>query len=356
MTEHKADDERHENGEEIPSAGAEIDPSLLSSDVFANKWKTLGEWGTSWLSEQPPKRRWLLERKDESTNGRANPIGVLPMGKVGMLVAAGGVGKTMALAQLALAVATGREWFDAFITPSDGGRVLLALGEEDEDEVRRRMYNAARAMRLTDAHMKLAAERIVALPLAGTSVALTTTEGRSTSETPTLTDLRKRLADGPGWSLLILDPLSRFAGCDTEKDNAAATRFIEAAESLTKAPGSPTVLLAHHTNKVSRAGDSEASASDARGASGLTDGARWAASLVRSGDDRATFQVTKSNYALWGPPIVLVRDPDNGGALRAETRAEREARAAVATPDKQQATKIDGKNKPSIAPLPKGET
>jgi hypothetical protein len=282
-----------------------------NADPFADRWKTLGEWGSDWLSTPPPERRWLLER-------------VLPLGKVGMLVAAGGVGKTMALVQLALSVATGREWLDHFGTPNPG-HVLLALGEEDEGEIRRRMYNAACAMCLTDEQKRVAADRIVALPLAGTSVALTESDGRSTTESATLHALRKRL-DGAAhdWRLIILDPLSRFAGCDTEKDNNAATRFIEVVESLAMSKGGPTVLLAHHTNKASRLQESESTTANARGASALTDGVRWVANLDREGDGLAKIAVTKNNYELCGPSLTLVRM--DGGVLRAEKPAELEQR------------------------------
>lgn len=303
---------------------AKLLPAKLVPGPFESRWKTLGEWGADWFTQPPPRRRWLLEQSNAETNGNGSPVGVLPLGKVGMLVSAGGVGKTMALVQLALSVATGRKWLNAFDTPNPG-RVLIALGEEDEEEIRRRMYNAARAMSLTEGQLQMAAENIVALPLAGCSVPLVCSDGRTTSETEALVALRAKLSDRE-WRLIILDPLSRFAGGDTEKDNSAATRFVEAAESLAKSNGGPTVLLAHHTNKVSRTDDSSTSAAQARGASGLIDGVRWVANLDRFGDG-ARFEVTKSNYSkLSAEPVILVRDDDNSGALRVETKHEEKAR------------------------------
>jgi acetate kinase len=128
---------------------------------------------------------------------------------------------------------------------------------------------------------------------------------------------------------VILDPLSRFAGCDAEKDNAAATRFVAAIESLLKSPGTPSVLVAHHTSKTSRSKDATAvdeSVDDSRGVSALTDGVRWAARLTRLDDLLARFVVRKSNYSLQGTPVMLVRDSVNSGALRAERSDERDAR------------------------------
>lgn len=299
--------------------GALVEAAKPPPEPLDDVWKTLGQWAL--LTEAPPARRWLLERPDDETNGARN-VGVFPLGKVGMLVSAGGVGKTMALCQLALSIATGRKWFDHFHV-CQTGRVLLALGEEDREEIWRRMYQAAHAMRLTDAQLELASNNVVAMPLAGRSVALVEGSAGTTTATPMLEALRKRLDAEHGWRCIIMDPLSRFAGVDTEKDNSAATRFVEVAESLIRSPGGPSVLLAHHTNKTSRTDGSNVNAAHARGASGLTDGVRWVANLESSSADTVNFEVTKSNYAPYGPPVTLLRDGDHGGYLRVQTTAER---------------------------------
>ncbi len=286
-------------------------------------WRTLAEWNV--FGVEPPPRQWLLERPNPQTNG-ATRMGALQLGKTGLLVSPGGVGKTLALLQLAISVATGRPWLDHFTTPNPG-RVLIALGEEDADEIHRRAYSVARAMRLTDEQVALAGRNIVAMPLAGMHMAIVESAGGRTTETPMLDALRKKLGDGE-WRLVILDPLSRFAGGDTEKDNAAATRFVEAIESLAKMGGRPSVIVAHHTSKPPR-GDGKparASANDARGASGLIAGVRWVANLesVKGG---AQLTITKSNYAANEDDVLhLTRDFDQGGYLRALTPEERKRR------------------------------
>lgn len=280
-------------------------------------WRPLGAAGH--LHSAPLPRRWLLTRPNDFAPELA-PVGVLQRGKVGFLVAEGGAGKTIALIQLSLSVATGRRWLDFFgCVP---GRVCIALAEEDHDEMHRRFYALAKAMRLTDAQIAQADDNIVAVPLSGISARFLMPNG---DRAPFLAELKRRLDDGRGpWSLIILDPLSRFAGADTEKDNAAATMFIEAAESLLSVPGAPSVLIAHHTNKLSRTEGAglAAKAGNARGASALTDGARWACELQSRGDDGARLTVTKSNYASQGQPLDLIRDGDQGGYLRVATPAE----------------------------------
>lgn len=278
-------------------------------------WRTVGDRAS--LKTVPVPRQWLLMRPDDETNGMGNPIGVLPMGKTGLLVAQGGSGKTIALIQLAISVATGRKWLDHYVVPKPG-RVLLALAEEDGEELDRRIHDLAYAMRLTDEQRWLVEQNVVALGLSGEVTSLVTQDGRETVETDVLTYFRRRLAEGE-WSLVVLDTLTRFAGGDTEKDSAQATRFIQAVESLCKAPGSPTVLVAHHTNKVSRVEGAVTSASNSRGSSALTDGARWVANLDATSPESVKFEITKSNYAMGGPPVMLTRDSANGGCLSVES-------------------------------------
>lgn len=304
----------------------------------------------NWYSSPPPPRTWLLR------DARRDCAGVLPLGKTGQLIAAGGVGKTMALLSLAVAVATGSRWLDTFEVASSG-RVLMCLGEEDTEEVHRRLHAAARAAGRTPAP-----DAIVALPLAGVPCSmLEHDERRNLTETAFLPWLRDYLeanaSDSDPWRLVVFDPLSRFAGPDAEIDNAAATRFVAAVESLATLTGA-TVLVAHHTNKTSRTGgaiDGNAS----RGSSALHDGFRWQAALapvVIEGIEDPTVRdrlgeivaltFTKSNYARRAETLRLRRDERgalvpldetdeqllapalaSGSARRArEKRAEREER------------------------------
>jgi hypothetical protein len=149
--------------------------------------------------------------------------------------------------------------------------------------------------------------------------------------------------------LIVLDPLSRFAGVETETDNAAATRFVQAIESLTEAPGNPTVLVAHHTTKTSRKGEDPAlDATAARGASALTDGVRWVLSMLPEKPDVpgipspfVHLELVKSNYSPPAPRVTVVRE--DHGTLRTMNAAERakrdEKREGIAERAKRDATK-----------------
>lgn len=270
------------------------------------------------LVEVPPPRRWLLTRADDETRG-ATSCGFLPHGKVAMLAAQGGAGKTHLAISLALSVATGRRWLDAYDVAT-AGHVLLLLGEEDAAEVWRRLYYAGRAMRLTDAQIEQAGEQVTAVALAGAATVLVDQDG---SDTRLLARLRRKIKSRH-WALIIADPLSRFAHADAEKDAHAATRFVQALESLIfEDSGRPTVLVCHHTGKASRDGQASASTSNARGSTALTDGVRWCAELSRT-EGGAKLSLTKSNYGPGAPPLELVVRDD--GYLSVATPEETHAR------------------------------
>ena len=148
----------------------------------------------------------------------------------------------------------------------------------------------------------------------------------------------------PPWRLVVLDPLSRFAGPEVEVDNAAATRFVQTLEKLTKVKGNPALVVSHHTAKASRNAEGDETA--ARGSSALVDGARWAAHVEAavkkstttvSGRKKihsfAVLKFTKVNYGPWPDELTLVRG-ENGVLHRAsnDELAELERLKAEAKP------------------------
>ncbi len=247
-------------------------------------WRTLGEALEGRLSQSPPRRDWLLKDGKD---------GVFPLGKCGVLGAGGGTGKTTVLCQLAVAVALGegQEWLGFQV--ASPGKVVLALGEEDLDEVHRRLYRIGAHLGLDLERWGKLAENIIALPLAGETVALVKKDLKGEiGESPFLQELRGKLLQTPGVRLVILDPLSRFAGAETETDNAAATRFVQYVESLSKLGDKPAVLIAHHSSKSSQA-DGKA---NIRGASAISDGFRWAATMTEA-EDFVRLEQFKTNYS-----------------------------------------------------------
>lgn len=291
----------------------------------------LAGWGANdadWLTEPPPPREWLL---------RHDGAGVLPRGIVGMLAAPGGRGKTRALAQLVMAIASGRPWLDAFEVTAPG-RVVFLVAEEDERELRERLYLAANELGLSTEERFGACGRIVAaacpgpvgLIRPGTRGTLVTSdvyqellENLEGEAGPYFDDDEPDAPPDPGLALVVLDPLARWApGAETNTDAAMAT--MTALEAITRLHGAPTVLVAHHTSQSDRERGG-ADTSGARGVTALTDSARWVCKLTGRTETDLAIAVTKSNYTPTGLRVPLERDP-RSGILR---RASEEGRAAL---------------------------
>ena len=313
------------------------------------------------LLNRPPDRAWLLA--GQTSDGR--PRGILPRGIVGILGGAGGVGKSNAALDLAVAVATGGAWFDAadlfpVAKESRRGTVAILAGEDDGLEVSRRLWRTLRDRWPNDREReRKAAEvaaRVVIFPFAGDPLVTVAEADRKRGGEVRRTDFGAALVEelaelateanaaGRPLALVVIDPLSRFLASGAEVDAAAATRSIQVAEEVAKLADKPCVLVVHHVTKAARFDPDGASANDIRGTSALTDGSRWTAILrsytrekgggapktgkqrVVTRPDVVELRVVKSNYAAC-PAALVLRRRDDGG-LAPETDAERKEREA----------------------------
>jgi hypothetical protein len=208
-----------------------IERNKGAKDKFPIKF--LNEFDENFLVVEPAKKAMLLEYA--KIDGK--PAGFLPKGIVAMIVGAGGVGKTHLLSQLAISIATGTAFLDTY-TPTkycgenNQGNVFLGLGENQYDDIHRLLYKAAKHLRkkeqtILDNDQKLfsSSKRIAAFSFCGQQASFIE-DGK-----PSLyfREFKMRLEDSAppgGWTLIILDPVSRLMGADAETDNAAATQFI----------------------------------------------------------------------------------------------------------------------------------
>ena len=260
------------------------------------------------LQKPPPPRRWLLHD-------------TLPLGKVGMVVAPGGTGKSFLMIQLAVAVAT-QTLLANYWTVDSPGASLILCAEEDDDDLHHRLQDVIAATVGQDPTMPaLIKQRIFIKSMITENNLMTHSNERREI---VLTDYVDRLAltarGIPDLKLIIIDPASRFRGGD---ENAAhdTTRFVEALERLRSATDA-TVLLVHHASKGSMNAD-EVDQGASRGSSALSDGVRWQMSLSKPSKltakklgimepDRYQYvmaTITKSNGAPPQPPVLLKRGP-----------------------------------------------
>lgn len=284
---------------------------------------------------EQPKKQSLILTMPAVTNWHGVPLpqryllrhpsgkGMMPLGEAMSLTAAGGVGKTMAVMQLAIAIATGRKWLGHFEVDElvVGRASLLLLGEEKAAQVHRRMHYLVKSMGLTPAEQGAVQRLVHIVPLAGCVVPfLKPGENGTVDVTRHLKAVHARLKAGKDWGLITVDPQARFAGVDVEKDNALATLFVQVCEQIVEAaPGNPSVMVVAHSSKFAR----RAGQADARGVTGLTDAFRFHATLVTRWDS-VVWEVVKNNYAAPSEPVTLERCEH--GMLVVETAATRARR------------------------------
>jgi len=303
----------------------------------SQEWVTLSPlkkvWRDSvvdgWLDIRPMPRKYLVRHPDK--DGIPCPPrqgdGFVPAGKVVVLSSAGGVGKSYVLLQLAVSMATSRKWLGRFdIGASVAKRSLLLMGEEDAEEVHRRLFDICEALSLTEDEHQLIRRLVKILPLHGTLAPLFELGERGeVVDSVHLHELRRLIAEHSGsdpFGLVVLDPLSRFAGVPVEKDNEMATAFVTKLEGLSASSGHPTIIVSAHSSKAARREGSV----DSRGVTGITDAARQHLSLVakEGGVDLAQ---EKSNYSRPCDPVRLQRGVN--GILMAESPVDRKAREAA---------------------------
>ena len=265
------------------------DPAL---QPFYAAWRPLRS-----LDELPPPVDYLLRlptKHGEPVPPGSLGDGFLRRGVVASLVGQGGVGKTMAMLQLGIAIAIGDRWLGYFPAPLQRGRVLILLGEEDAEEAHRRLYWATR--NLSPADRRAVEQQVVVVGLRGGQFPLLEQPkpGRTcpTIYFQTLESVLHKRAGEHGWAAVLIDPLSRFAGIDTDLSNANGTAVVQVLERLTTAPGNPSVVVAPHSSKASR---QQGQTAVVRGASALTDGVRLEMTLSREGE-RVRLATSKTNY------------------------------------------------------------
>ncbi len=304
-----------------------IEKNQVEKDKFPIRF--LNEFDQNFLLVDPPKKPMLLEY----TNEGGKPIGFLPKGIVAMLVGAGGIGKTHLLAQLAISISTGTPWVETFTTTKHcgeekRGNVFFGLGENQYEDIHRVLHKASKKLRehqpdiIEEDPLIEASKRIAAFSFCGQQAAFIE------DKKPSLyfRQLKMKLIEiSPkgGWSLIILDPVSRLMGADAEIDNGVATQFIALLEELTiDLPGNPTILFAHHVSKAAIQAGERQNQTASRGASALTDGVRWQSNFFKEDKGELTIiEMTKSNFTAVMDRIHLKKESD--GYLKKEMKHDK---------------------------------
>jgi RecA-family ATPase len=245
--------------------------------------------------------------------------GFIPEGIVSMLVSPGGCGKTYALLQAAVSLATGKKWLDTFL-PTKIGKSLVVLAEEGRVFAHNRMKYIVDCLGLSKEYLERVYSNIHLLPMSGGLCRFTDAKGKPTDN---LKYFKEYLENHPDIKLVILDPASRFLGPNCEIDNAAATDWVASINELSQIKSSPTIIVSHHANKsairpVNGSKDVIFDQSITRGASGLVDGVRLVLGMQKKEQDQKTsiiFKIFKTNVCDTGEAVELVANRKYGGVL-----------------------------------------
>lgn len=282
----------------------------------------IGEGGGSMMSPASPLRERRLSLSDMIAT-KPNPIDMvlngLPLGALGVVLGSGGVGKSMMMLLVGQAVTTGIDTLGCLLPDLriiQHGRVVYLAGEDDEQIVHHRVYALGQTMPKDVAAAVQARFEIV--PLVGTAPTLLNARGEI--EDHAVESVR---AAAQGTRLLIIDPLRQFHAAD-ENDNGMMTTLSKALARIAHEERC-AIIIVHHLSKGG-ARDEDADAAASRGASAITDNARWVMALRKLSDRTVedlgltgpawryvSTRLVKANYAALGDTSILSRG--DGGIL-----------------------------------------
>ena len=198
--------------------------------------------------------------------------GLIPIGKPGILAAVGGVGKSLSVIQLALAVACGGRWWGKDV--KEHGNTVIFCAEDDLMEIHRRLDlldpNGKRFNSSYEVY-------VFPVPEQKEPMILLREEGI----TPIAQELVEELQAIPNLKLVCFDPLQAFTTGNVSSSNEAGQLWGSYCANISARLGCSTLTI-HHLNKGALANDSDDAMShraEIRGASSITDSVRWAIAM-----------------------------------------------------------------------------
>lgn len=269
---------------------------------------------------------------------------------VGVLVAAGSTGKSFLAIELAMTVASGEDMFDLFDERDKikSGPVAYIALEDPLDVFWTRIHSIANYIRDQCDEAKYneilkSMQNVHLHELYGAGYRPMDSDDLTASAhfRQTIDQVQKQ-----GARLVIIDTYSRFLAGHSESDNAIASTIVSIVEQLCKATGA-AVLILHHTNKASQFSGEQGNQGAARGASALTDNARYQMNMWtmtpldadRYGvleEDRRGFvfaEATKANH-MAPQGVRWLRRMDGGVLVGVEPEPEVEPRTSRKKPEK----------------------
>lgn len=233
----------------------------------------------------------------------------LPAGKLAVMSAPGGTGKSFLLLELALSVASG-EPVVAGIAPSAAGPVRYVSFEEDEIDIHNRLVALFQAFSISPP-----VETFFCSALEGENLPLLKNDEKNEEAVEYLENICE------GMRLVVLDPLSRLHESD-ENSNSEMKKLMQVLIFIARKTRC-AIVVAHHTSKSAVLNGQGGLQQSARGASCLADDPRLVLTLSRKStpldkksqyedeedDDKLVLVWAKMNGHRPIKPMELVRTP-----------------------------------------------
>jgi hypothetical protein len=244
-------------------------------------------------------------------------------GKYSVLAGPGGTSKTMLAIGLGVHVCLGLSWAEL---PTAPGSTLLFLGEEDEDEVHRRV-NAVLATFATNEQTQV--QRLMRIiPAAGHDIRLVRLEQNN----PVQSDLTAKVlklshelsAQAKLPVRLIVFDHARLVGAGDSNDAGHVTELTRVLTHIAQETGAAVLLIGHSPKSVHGKTEADLSQSDVVGSGAYVDNARSALLMTTLSDAEckkfgikpdakssyARLQVVKNNYGRTGTLLYFIRRHD----------------------------------------------
>lgn len=193
-------------------------------------------------SAPPPPRDWLIQDMHLK-------------GKSAILAGLSGVAKSQLTIQLAMAVATGTSFAGR---STKRGQVLFLSGEEDRDELRRRINAVIRHFGWSQTLADLVRQNLFAFPLVGEDIRFTAPKSGALAETELVNQVIEAAMMHEAIELIILDHAGLFhGGLFNEKHDVGLTMRI--INRICQATGAAVLLVAHSPKNAINAKEPDAS-------------------------------------------------------------------------------------------------
>lgn len=312
-----------------------IDTAMRASGLYREKWERY-DYRENTIARAMPRTPSIAERTHSGVldlqNGRIeistdDPLprdwvvdGLLLARKSAVLAGFGGVSKTQLAIQLAINVALGLPFAGK---RAKQGHVLMLLGEEDRDEIVRRVSAVVRHEKMSLEQIDTIRTNLLGFPFVGQDMRITNKVGPALSESGLGDHIISAAGEAGNVRLIVLDHLALLHGGDfNAREDAALTMRV--VNQIALQTGAAVLVLAH--SPKSAAGADAPDANMVAGSTAFVDQARAGMILATMGEKQAkkfgfdhetrlrhvSLTTVKNNYGPTGEVLWFERVPFDG--------------------------------------------